>query len=469
MPVLSDEQKKIKHLLNRVGFGETYPVYQRYLRQSLPETIRSVMQAARASKPFDVVAPPPDSKAWKAMSELERKQVYKDNRQQLRILNGAWAKRLRDQDVNLREKMTLFWHDHFACRNTNPRFVQQQNNILRTHALGNFADLLRAVAKDPAMLSFLNNQENKKAHPNENFARELLELFTLGTGHYTESDIKEAARAFTGWGFKPPGEFIFRKHQHDTGSKEFMKKKGNFEGDDILSIILENPQTARFITGKLYRYLVSQESVNEDHVQQLATRFYDSGYRIDSLVEAILHSDWFYDEQYRNNRIKSPIEWMTGLQKHLGVRYDTDALFFLQRLFGHTLFYPPNVSGWPAGRAWIDSSSLAYRLKLPETILDSKAALNIQVQADGDVTTPNAQGGMKQLIQSPDLKTYLAALNPAADASWIPDLSTYIVPPALANAQQKRIDSQISTAPSPAGKLQRACMLLTSLPEYQLC
>ena len=200
MPLLSEEQEKIKHLLNRIGFGETYPVYQRYLKMSLPEAVRSVFQAASSKEPLRVVGAPPGPEKWKAMSDQERKQLFKKNRGEIRTLNGAWMAQLRDQDVNLREKMTLFWHDHFACRTGNPYQTQLQNNTLRTHALGSFADMLRAIARDPAMLNFLNNQQNKKAHPNENFARELLELFTLGTGHYTEEDIKNAARAFTGWG-----------------------------------------------------------------------------------------------------------------------------------------------------------------------------------------------------------------------------------------------------------------------------
>ena len=467
MLTLSDEQEKIKHLLNRIGFGETYPVYQRYLAMSLPEAVRSVLKAAESKKLIQLVSPPPGTKEWKAMTDEERKQLFKKNREHTRTLNGAWMQQMRDQDVNLREKMTLFWHDHFACRLNNPYLTQVQNNTLRTHALGSFADMLRAIAKDPAMLNFLNNQQNKKAHPNENFARELLELFTLGTGNYSEQDIKEAARAFTGWGFKPPAEFIVRQHQHDTGQKRFMGKIGNFDGDDILTIILENPQTARFITRKLYRFMVSDETVDEARVQQVATRFYDSNYRIDALLEEMLTADWFYEARYRNNRIKSPVEWITGLQKHLGVTYEVDALFFLQRLFGHTLFYPPNVSGWPAGREWIDSSSLAYRLKIPEIIMKPQANLDVNVQADGDVTTPNAKGGLQQLTQKSNLKPYLSAIKPSADAPWLPALSTYVLGPDLVDAHRQRIAQQTGTGTS-TEKLQQACLLLTSLPEYQL-
>ena len=467
--MLSSEQEKIKHLLNRIGFGETYPVYQQYLKMSLPEAVRSVFRAAQSEKPLRLVAPPPGTKEWKAMSDQERKQLFKKNRGQIRTLNGVWMAQLRDQDVNLREKMTLFWHDHFACRTANPYHTQLQNNTLRTHALGSFADMLRAISQDPAMLNFLNNQQNRKAHPNENFARELLELFTLGTGNYSEDDIKNAARAFTGWGFKPPAEFIVRRHQHDTGLKRFMGKVGSFDGDDILTIILENPQTARFITRKVYRFMVNHQAVDEARVQQLANRFYESNYRIDTLLEDILTADWFYEPQHRNARIKSPVEWMTGLQKHLGVTYGTDALFFLQRLFGHTLFYPPNVSGWPAGREWIDSSSLAYRLKIPEIITKDQPGFNVKVQPDGDVTTPNAKGGLKQLTQPSDLKAYLPELKPSADEKWVSALSAYVLGPSLSSDRHQRISQQANASGASTERLQQACLLLTSLPEYQLC
>ena len=180
-------------------------------------------------------------------------------------------------------------------------------------------------------------------------------------------------------------------------------------------------------------------------------------------------ADWFYEARYRNARIKSPVEWMTGLQKHLGVTYGTDALFFLQRLFGHTLFYPPNVSGWPAGRAWIDSSSLAYRLKIPEIITKSPPGFDVHVQPDGDVTTPNAKGGLKQLTQPSDLKVYLSTINPSSGDDWVPTLGAYVLGPALGDAHRQRVMQQAKQEGSPTDRLRQVCVLLTSLPEYQLC
>ena len=180
-----------------------------------------------------------------------KKKLREKSRDDLKTLNIRWLETLVNSEAQLREKMSLFWHGHFACRIQNSYFSQELLHIVRTNALGSFADMLKAVSKSPAMLQFLNNQQNKKSHPNENFAREVMELFTMGRGNYTENDVKEAARAFTGWAFEPRGGFVFRKFQHDDGSKTFLGKTGNFDGDDILNMLLENKQTANYISRKI--------------------------------------------------------------------------------------------------------------------------------------------------------------------------------------------------------------------------
>src|SRR5262249_34193319 len=187
-------------------------------------------------------------------------------------------------------------------------------DVIRRNALGNFGDLLKEVSKSAAMLFFLNNQQNRKDHPNENFAREVMELFTMGRGNYTEQDIKEAARAFTGWGANAGGEFVFRKFQHDTGEKTVLGKSGNFDGDNIIDILIENKQTARFITRKIYRYFVNDE-VNEAIVDKLANKFYQSNYDISELMKEIFSSDWFYDPKNIGSRIKSPVELIVGIRR----------------------------------------------------------------------------------------------------------------------------------------------------------
>ena len=252
------------------------------------------------------------------------------------------------------------------------------------NALGNFGGLLKAVSKCPSMLQFLNNQQNKKDSPNENFAREVMELFTMGRGNYTETDVKEAARAFTGWGFNLKGEFVFRKFVHDTGQKTFLGKTGNFDGDDILNILLEQRTTARFIVEKVYKFFVNENS-DKEKLDYLSLRFYESNYNIQDLMETIFTSEWFYAEKNIGNRIKSPIELLAGMRRYLPMTMDNDASqLVLQKVLGQILFYPPNVAGWAGGRSWIDSSTLMIRLQLPQ-IVAAKDTLTLSPKVDDDV------------------------------------------------------------------------------------
>ncbi len=313
-----------------------------------------------------------------------RKKLREQSRDDLKTMNITWLNTMINSEAQLREKMSLFWHGHFACRIQNSFFQQELLHIIRTNALGSFADMLKAVSKSPAMLQFLNNQQNKKSHPNENFAREVMELFTMGRGNYTETDVKEAARAFTGWAFNPKGEFIFRKNQHDEGSKTFLGKSGNFDGDDILNILLENKQTANYISKKIYRYFVN-ENVDEVNQQWLSKRFYSNNYNIAKLLEDMYTSDWFYAEKNIGIKIKSPVELLAGVRRLLPMQLENDqSQLLFQRALGQVLFYPPNVAGWAGGKNWIDSSSLMLRLRIPQ-ILSANDAINIMPKGDDDV------------------------------------------------------------------------------------
>ena len=254
------------------------------------------------------------------LNEMQRTEIRKQERLSLIELIDSWLTYMASPDCSpLRERMALFWHGHFACTSRLSGLAARQINTIREHALGNFRDLLIGIAKDASMIRFLNNQQNRKEQPNENFARELMELFTLGRGHYTEQDIKEAARAFTGWSSDFGGYFIFRPRWHDYGVKTFFGQDGNFDGTDIIDLILENRQTARFITEKIYRYFVS-EIVNEGIVEDLSNQFYESGYQIDQLMRSIFESDWFYDPENRGTKFKSPVELMVGLTQTLSLQ-----------------------------------------------------------------------------------------------------------------------------------------------------
>jgi uncharacterized protein (DUF1800 family) len=321
--------------------------------------------------------------AMEQLSTAQKNALRKQSVEGLRNLNLRWLDEM-VQGNPLREKMAFFWHGHFACRNLNIYFQQQLLDIIRRHALGNFGELLREVSRSAAMLAFLNNQQNRKQSPNENFAREVMELFTLGRGHYTEADIREAARAFTGWGFNLQGEFVFRASLHDAGSKTVLGRSGRLTGDDVLDILLQEKQTARYITGKIYRFFV-HESPDPKRVQWLADRFYASGYDIGALMDDIFLSDWFYDVKIPGTRIKSPVELLVGLRRMLPMEFERPEVQLLyQRLLGQVLFYPPNVAGWPGGKNWIDSSSLMYRLRLPR-ILHDDDDVNARPKDDDDV------------------------------------------------------------------------------------
>src|SRR5665213_402250 len=252
-----NSSKQVKHLWARAGFGMRFGDLQTLKNVPITHAVKNLLSEGVA-QPIHVVQGDADYTALIKGDVTARKMFAQQQRQQEKDLNLAWVNQMSITDRPLQEKMTLFWHNHFACRTINAWFAQQLNNIQRENALGNFRTLLVQVSESPAMLQFLNNQQNHKGHPNENFARELMELFTIGRGNYTETDIKESARAFTGWGFKPGGEFVMREFFHDDGQKTFIGKAGNFTGDDIINMLLEKKETARFISNKLYKYLVNE-------------------------------------------------------------------------------------------------------------------------------------------------------------------------------------------------------------------
>ena len=319
----------------------------------------------------------------KELSPEERKKRQQKNREAVRNLNLYWLNEMVNSRAQLREKMAFFWHGHFACRNLNVFYQQGLLDVIRRNASGNFGTLLKEVSRSAAMLNFLNNQQNRKGHPNENFAREVMELFTIGRGHYTEQDIKEAARAFTGWTANAKGDFLFRKGQHDYGNKTVLGQTGDFEGDDVLDILLEQKQTARFISKKIYQFFVNEQP-DMEKIEWMAGRFYASKYDIAKLMEDVFTSDWFYDEKNIGARIKSPVELLAGIQRMLPMTIENEeSLIVLQRLLGQMLFYPPNVAGWPGGRTWIDSSTLMMRMRIPQLINDEDE-MNITLKDDDD-------------------------------------------------------------------------------------
>ena len=275
-----------------------------------------------------------------------------------------WADRMLRTPRPLQEKLTLFWHGHFATGQNKVRdyrMMMRQNALFRTQAAGNFRELLVGVMKDPAMLVYLDNGENVKKHPNENFGRELLELFTMGVGNYSERDVREAARAFTGW-TNDVLTFRFDAEQHDFGEKAFLDRSGAFNGEDIIDAILRHPVTAEFMAAKLYRYFV-REAMSDQVKRELGQTFRSSGYDMRPLLKRIFLSKDFYSDPSVGTQIKSPVILVVSTYKKMGLR-ELPTIPDPGRMtggLGQTLFEPPNVAGWAGHKTWINPATLLTR------------------------------------------------------------------------------------------------------------
>ena len=473
-------QRKLQHLCLRAGFGENISEINRCLSFPISKKAEQLFQDSsnytelNLNKELEYTTKKFRSDNSNEITKEEKRKLVKQSRQNIKDLNIKWIDKMTYDKAQLREKMTLFWHGHFACRTPIASFAQNQNNTLRKHALGKFGDLLMAVSKDPAMLQFLNNQQNKKFSPNENFAREVMELFTLGRGKYTEQDIKEAARAFTGWSFNKEGEFIFRRNTHDFNVKTFFGKTGNFTGEDIVNIILENKRTSEFITQKIYRYFVN-EKLNRDIIDELSKQFYQSEYNIERLMENIFLSDWFYDRENIGAKIKSPIEFIVGMNRSFNVEYKNPMpLLSLQKVMGQMLFNPPNVAGWAGGKNWIDTSSLMYRLKLPENIFKSS---NLEFDFKEDLSeegemyaeqSKNEKKKYKLMSTKTDLVSYIKEFSKFDDEEILSNLSEYLIQSDLSKETKKTILSYSDNS-SKENFIESLTLRLITLPEYQIC
>lgn len=475
------------HLLWRAGFGPSASQLQQ-LHTVAHQKLFHVLLLASEKIPEDyqvideaLVSLATDRQTLRKMTTSDdRKMLRVKNRDSVKKLNLTWLADMVTSDSQLREKAAFFWHGHFACRSNNAIHQQALLNVIRRNALGNFRDILHQVSTTGAILNFLNNNQNRKDHPNENFAREVMELFTLGRGNYTETDIKEAARAFTGWGANPAGNFIFRKQLHDTGIKTVLGKTGNFNGDDVLNILLEQKQTARFIVQKLYRFFVNEQLDNEQ-VNQLADFFYNSNYDITALLTRIFTSSWFYDTANFGIKIKSPVELLAGTQRMLPMKIENqNTLLTVQRILGQVLLYPPNVAGWPGGKNWIDSSTLMMRMRLPGLLNDTDI-LNVKPKDDDDQMMGRKDD---ETVAAPskrsDKRNRTKVFNATIDwDKYIPHFAEVpktalirAIAGALLNAGSQLPDNLINQhvdASSRENFIKSATIQIMSLPEYQLC
>jgi uncharacterized protein (DUF1800 family) len=371
------------------------------------------------------------------------------------------------------EKMTLFWHGHFATsfeKVRMPYFLWLQNETLRQNAMGNFNSLLIAVAEDPAMLLYLDGARSNKNRPNENFAREVMELFTLGEGNYTEHDIQQAAKAYTGWGLSRDRlHYEYHPGNHNLGPETVFGQTGSFSGEDVLNMICAKPQCARFIAERIWRYFV-QDQPPPAIVDALATEFHNKGMDIRHLMNVIFHSREFYAPDVIRSQIKSPVQWLIAATHQLQAPLPTQPMTLVMlRQLGQELFNPPNVKGWDGGIAWITTNNLLDRYNFAAALVE------------GDrVALPSLEGQMRGLLRSinEDGLMQISPIN--ATALFSPaDLAT---PDSFLAALQARFlngelrpqrldplaDFLKSRSPLEESDIRKAIRLIMCTPEYQL-
>jgi uncharacterized protein (DUF1800 family) len=456
-------QREIQHLYWRVGFGISPKQLLQLAGKSKTEIVNELFENSAGTTPLKIDVLEFANIDFKSLQKNKKvlKKFTKLVQEKLVDLNEAWISKLNAPKELLRERMTLFWANHFVCRENNVLFAQQYNNTLRRNALGNFRKFTKAVSYEAAMIKYLNLKQNRKQSPNENFARELMELFTLGKGNYSEQDIKESARSFTGYNHDFSGAFKFRMFQHDYDEKTFFNKTGNFSGDDIIDIILLEKQCAHFICEKIYRYFVNT-NIQKKHIEEMVAVFYPT-YEIDELMRFVFMSDWFYDEVNIGTKIKSPIELIVGLHKDVPVQFnDQKHSIALQKMLGQVLLIPPNVAGWKGGKQWIDSNTILIRLRLASIILNSA---HISTKEKGEFNDRLNQFIKRKKQQQLPFKVEhdWKHFETAYQRISIKELQDFILM-AKPSPETQSFLNQLGKSSK-----QEHCIQLMSLPEYQMC
>jgi uncharacterized protein (DUF1800 family) len=368
-----------------------------------------------------------------------------------------WLNRMIATPAPLQEKMTLFWHGHFTSalqKGVTGAELVAQNQLFRRNALGNVRDLTLAVSQDPAMLKYLDNNRNEKAHPNENYARELMELFTLGIGNYTEQDVRESARAFTGWTLRRPvvgGGFYVNAAQHDDGVKTFLGRSGNFDGKDIVSIIFTQPAASKHFARGLLSFFV-YEDPEPALVDQVAALIVKNDYNIQPVMSALLRSNVFFSDRSYRALVKSPVEFVVGAYQAFGITQVELPTLAVLRQMGQVLFYPPSVKGWDGGAQWLNSQTVLTR----ENFANAVASSPMMMQAPW--LTPATRAMKPQLVAQTLVDMLLQGdVSPAASAKLVAYLNGNGVA-ALSELSMENVDE----------RLRGATYLTMAMPAYQL-
>lgn len=451
------DYKEWMHLWHRAGFGPPLTEWQTWEPLSRAQAVDLFIQQSSVWEPLDIAEKPskpliPGRNPRQQTRHLRQLQLEELGRMNIQAMNL-----LAFSPEQLREKMFLFWHGYFACFVPYSWLLQNHINLLRKHALGNVKNLLVAVAKDAAMMEFLNTTQNRKAHPNENFARELMELYTLGRGHYQEKDIQEAAKAFTGWYYDPECQFVLIPQAQDKSPLQFRGRQGNFSGEDIIHQLVEDPQMAIHFCTRLYRFFVNHETPDPNHIAEMAEVLRGAQYEILPVLSHVFTADWFYKPEQIGAQIKSPADLITGLRRQFGIEFkDEQVLLYLQKVLGQVVGHPPNVAGWPGGKQWIDGATLIFRLRLADGLF-SNADLPVEVRENAEDIP------LGKRMKSFNTQLSWEHLNVYAEGKKGRELTRII-----AEKLVVRPGNLADRLPEPAHLLDAIRRVLRS-PEYQMC
>jgi uncharacterized protein (DUF1800 family) len=431
------DRVRVAHLYRRAGFAANWQQLDEAVQQTPTAVVKQLLGAGAHDDAFQL-----------EMQQLGKTILATGSPQSL---SAWWLYRMLHTPDQCAEKATLFWHGHFAtsaAKVDSAQLMLAQNDLLRRHALGSFVELVQAISRDPAMLIYLDSATNRKLRPNENYARELMELFCLGPGNYTERDIKEVARCFTGWEVRDE-KFRFNPYQHDRGQKSLLGQTGAFDGDDAVRIVLEQPAAPRFIVRKLIRYFVFDEpEPPASLVEPLATQFRENEFAIGPLIERVLSSQLFFSSHAIGRKIRSPVELGIGLLRALQGTTNVYRLSEELAQLGQSPFYPPNVKGWDGGRSWINSSTLLGRANLVRWIVRDQQS---RFAGGGLAEYVEGQGGTTPAALVDHLLELLVAV-PIPAAAREPLL-------VLARAKNTEANDRIATI----------IQAIATLPEFQLC
>lgn len=428
------------HLLNRAGFGGTPDQIDLMVAMGPDKAVASFVDADEEGDLFPaprMVEPSLRMEFRRRMKEAPDEFAKREIQRELQHadtismedLRVWWLNRMRYTSDPLREKMTLFWHGHFATSNqkvNDPWLMLVQNETLRRNALGKIPPLLKDISRDPAMIRWLDLGQSRRDHPNENFAREVMELFSLGEGHYTEQDIQQAAKAFTGYRIRPEtGEFRFEEKDFDSSEKSFFGQAGPFTGDDIIDMIVARPQCARFIGRKLWTFFVSPEPT-DDQVSDLAALLQANRLDIKPTLTTLFRSAAFFSPKAVHHQIKGPVQWMIQSTRMLGIPLpEARVLEASLSSLGQVLFAPPNVKGWDGGRAWISASSLLYRYNLASYLLSGKARIlgggngKVAVIPLGEIAPAERRTGPDELLDHVAFRVFNVPPPPRERAAFL--------------------------------------------------